>query len=119
LNEISQGVAISISGLAITFLALGVFILVMLLLQRFFPPKPETEEGEEEDNGVVAAIETTAADDDGEITAAIAVAINYFRSLSQSKLGGSLEEGRGAWWTSNRIAMQNSRRPGMNRSNKL
>jgi hypothetical protein len=56
--------------------------------------------------------------EDQEIAAAIAVAILYFHFLGQSQLGRTLQEGRGAWWTSNQNSARQSRPPRINRSAK-
>jgi Na+-transporting methylmalonyl-CoA/oxaloacetate decarboxylase gamma subunit len=118
LNEISQGVQISITGLTITFLALGVFILVMLVLQKLFPPKPQAGDDDEDYGQVIE--EPTPGNDNGvkelEIAAAISAAVSYFQSRGQSQLGKTLQEGRGAWWMSNRLSSRQSPGKQTNRS---
>ena len=104
MDPIVQGLEITVTGLAVTFSALGIFILVMLVLKRVFREKPE--EGNEQvievaDTPVETA--TIAIDDDSEVVAAIAAAITYLRSKTMSSLGTSLETGKGSWWVSNRL----------------
>lgn len=121
MNEITQGLQISISGLTITFLALGVFILIMFVLQKLFPPKPQTEDENGDDQAAgdtYTDIEVSSAGKDNEIAAAIAAAVSYLQSTGQSQLGGTLQEGRGAWWVSNRISSRQSPGQQINRSTK-
>ena len=99
MNPITEGLAISITGLLTTFLALGLFIVIMIVLQKLFPVRNEEEAGsstEDEDADVVIAVETES--DEEEEVAAVVAAISYFKSRSQSKLGSALETGRGRWW---------------------
>jgi sodium pump decarboxylase gamma subunit len=104
LDPIVQGLEISVTGLAVTFSALGIFILVMLVLKRVFREKPEN--GDEqvievaETPGETASIVT---EDDSEVAAVIATAITYLRAKTMSSLGTSLETGKGSWWVSNRL----------------
>ena len=54
MNNIVQGLEVSVLGILITFTALGVFILIMIVLQRLFPsaqteaPAPAQTEMEEQ-----------------------------------------------------------------------
>ena len=97
MNPILQGLEVSVLALTITFLALGVFILIMVVLKRLFPAPPEAERGappqaetpEEGDEG-----------DEGAVVAAIAAALEEFRARGES--GGEPEKGRPAWGTSRR-----------------
>jgi sodium pump decarboxylase gamma subunit len=105
-TTIAQGLTITVLGLFITFLALGVFILIMVLLQKAFPYKEEPEEGEEEDEAHEVSMAVEAGEDGEDLgaVAAIAAAIAYLRSNTTSKLGSNLEAGRGSWWMVNRMA---------------
>ncbi len=107
-NVINQGLTITVLGLFITFLALGLFILIMIVLQKLFPYKEEKAAGDGEET-VEAPIAVTMAaveegNDDQDAVAAIAVAIAFLRSRYTSKLGSNLETGHGSWWMVNRMA---------------
>lgn len=105
-NAISQGWTITVLGLFITFMALGLFILIMVVLKKLFPVKEEEQggdEAEEASESPVAAAVAAGEDDQAEV-AAIAAAIAYLRARSSSKLGSNLEAGRGSWWMVNRMA---------------
>jgi sodium pump decarboxylase gamma subunit len=97
-NIYIQGLMITVVGITLTFLALGLLILAMNLLQRFFrdsePAEPVVE---------AAAVPDTQ---EAEIAAAIATALAYWRSKSQSGLGATLPVGPSPWWAAGR-AMQN------------
>jgi sodium pump decarboxylase gamma subunit len=106
-----QGLSISISGILITFLALGVFIFVMFGLQRLFPPKPEEEEeAKSEAEAAVEPVEQDEVSEEAEIAVAIATAIQYFRSKSGTSLGKSLEAGHGPLWYSHSSSITRSHR---------
>jgi len=103
-GDFMQGLTVSVLGILITFTALGVFILIMIVLQRLFPYREEEEEQAE-----VAQIETsqpaeeTGVSQEGEIIAAIAAAVAYFRLRANPQLGNSFQEGRSRWWFSRRL----------------
>ncbi|WP_322509672.1 OadG family transporter subunit [Anaerolinea sp.] len=103
-GDFLQGLTVSVLGILITFIALGVFILIMIVLQRLFPYREEEEEQAE-----TAQIETrqpaeeTAVSQDGEIVAAIAAAVAYLRLRANPQLGNSFQEGRSRWWFSRRL----------------
>jgi len=103
-NPILQGLTISISGILITFLALGLFILIMIVLQKLFPAESESPAGSDAEKKTIVE-SSTAVEDEGEVVAAIAAAVAYFQqSFAQSgDLGTSLNEGRGTWWMVRRI----------------
>lgn len=98
MNPLTQGLYISLLGLLVTFLALGIFILVMIVLKRIFPYKPEEEESEAEEPAV--EVEISGGCDDMTV-AAIAVAIARTRLTARGTrtgaLGASLSSGRGPW----------------------
>jgi hypothetical protein len=105
MNKFGQGLEVSLLALIITFLALGVFILVMVVLQRIFPPpveeeEKETEPGQEE----TPLVSLTIADEseEGAVAAAIVAALTYYQAAGRVQLGSALREGRGAWWVSRR-----------------
>jgi Na+-transporting methylmalonyl-CoA/oxaloacetate decarboxylase gamma subunit len=81
LSELSQGLMISIAGLALAFIFMAVFMLVIIILQKLFPPKPLEEEGtggEVEEQPVTMI--TTVEGEEESIVAAIAVAIRFAQS---------------------------------------
>jgi len=105
LNNFAQGLEVSLLAMVITFLALGVFILVMVVLQRIFPPAA-AEQGQEgearEDEPEVLSVTSADESEEGAVAAAIAAALNHFQAAGRTQLGSSLREGRGAWWVSRR-----------------
>ncbi len=109
MNSTLQGLQVSLLALLITFLALGVFILVMILLQRLFPARPEQDaqpSGEESAAQEETAVSVISADDseEGQIVAAIAAALAHVRATNGAQLGESLRAGRGGWWAAQRAA---------------
>ena len=92
--EFSTGLMVSIVGLAITFLALFLFIGVIYLLKALFPYKPETE-GDKEGDEEADMIEAPASDGDEELIAAI-TAVAYLKGRSSS----SSIPSRNPIWTS-------------------
>ena len=89
-----QGLSISISGLLITFLSLGTFILVISLLQRIFPVHAPKEDIKDESASIIQEVDSNEL----EIAAAISSALCYWRSQQKSALGKELENGRGSFW---------------------
>ena len=96
-----QGLTLSLAGMGLTFLALGLFILVMVVLQAVFRPRNQVPVQSEAQPAVSAA---TPEAEDEEVAAAIAVALAHLRSLEicRANLGEALEAGRGPWWTAGR-----------------
>jgi Na+-transporting methylmalonyl-CoA/oxaloacetate decarboxylase gamma subunit len=111
LSEFNQGLVISAIGLLVTFLALGIFILIMILLKKLFPYKEENQTGEKEDEetyaepNAVAAMETLASEEE-EMAAAIASLI-YLRGQQSTQLGASLLEGPGRYWAAKQQTKNN------------
>ena len=107
MNPLIQGLEISITGLAVTFTALGIFILVMMALQRIFREKtPVDDETSSSDESIIetsTVVVAQSSDEETDLIAVIAVAISYFRLKTLSSLGTSLETGKGTWWISNRL----------------
>jgi sodium pump decarboxylase gamma subunit len=104
LSPIAQGLEVSLLGIVITFLALGIFILIMVVLKRLFPAADQEIKAQVVEAAPAAeeAI-VESADGEGEIIAAIAAALAISRSRQQRSLGDSLLDGRGGWWTVHRI----------------
>jgi Na+-transporting methylmalonyl-CoA/oxaloacetate decarboxylase gamma subunit len=112
LNVYLQGLSISIMGIVITFLALGIFILIMIVLQRFFPPVNEEEEAEGEPETVVEDILVRAEEeqDENAVVTAIAAALAFFKAQEKSaSLGDALREGHSGWWSSRRAEANTGR----------
>jgi hypothetical protein len=106
-SNLLAGLSIALTGLIITFLALGLFGVVINLLQKVFPYKPPKEDETQNGDASAAPEELSAesaADDD--LPVVIAAAISYFRSKSQSNLGSALEEGKSGFWAANRMNAQ-------------
>jgi len=108
LNPIMQGLSITVAGLATTFLALGIFILVMTVLQKLFPGgEPKVAKAIVEPEAVITGGTPAVSDveaGDSHIPVVIAAAVSYFRGMAESSLGTSLETGKSSWWTTNRIS---------------
>ena len=104
MGNLVQGLTLSIIGMTITFIALGLVILAMVVLERLFPPRPLVSDKEdlEETQFLSSPAHDTAEE---EIVAAIAVALAHLQSLgvSQSGLGKALEAGRGPWWAMSQL----------------
>jgi sodium pump decarboxylase gamma subunit len=104
LNNLWQGLSLSVMGMGLTFAALGLLILTMILLQRIFRPRRlASGEREAEETAVVSTLGRDTQDE--EIAAAISVALAHLRSLDlgRSGLGTGLEAGHGAWWTTGHV----------------
>jgi Na+-transporting methylmalonyl-CoA/oxaloacetate decarboxylase gamma subunit len=92
---IEQGLIISVLGLTLTFLALGLLILIIVVLQRLFSAPTSAP-----------AVESTvftnkAIESDDELAAAVAAAVLLMRASARrgaSRLGHGLEIGPGRWW---------------------
>lgn len=93
-SDFSNGLMVTVVGLSITFLALFIFIGVIMLLKVLFPYKEKASEVEENSQS-----NDTACIEDEEVAAAIA-AVVYLRGQRSSQLGSALTEGKSAFWTS-------------------
>jgi len=106
-NVITQGLTLSVVGLVVAFAFMALFILTMVVLQALFPAKKPAPVQVFDSPLVEAPAEISAAaedDDELSVVAAITVAVASLRALNQSKLGESLNSGRGTWWMANRLA---------------
>ncbi len=85
MNDYGLGITLSLMGISITFLALGVLILLIVILRALFPPKiPTVQEKPAEPNSVGQAV-------------AIAAAWWYLRNKKNDSLGQILEQPPGHW----------------------
>ncbi|MBN1217576.1 MAG: OadG family protein [Anaerolineae bacterium] len=104
-----QGLIISLMGMGLTFLALGLLVLVIILLDRFTRPKAQPLVSAEMVSKRKVDTDTVSQSTaDETIVAAIAAALAHFRSSEAypADLGATLEAGPGAWWTTGRSKMQ-------------
>ncbi len=102
-DQIVAGLTLSVLGMTVTFVAMGMVVLLMVLLQRYTTaPLEVTREAE------VPPIPSTPAAETGEIVAVIAVALAHLRTLesAQSELGSGLMNGPGTWWAMGQIQQQ-------------
>lgn len=93
MTDLSQGLMLSLWGVGITFLALGMLIFIILILRWIYPPEKNpfaADESEEKRH---------------ELAAAIAVAVSLLESGESdlAKLGEVLEKPRSRWWQSKRL----------------
>lgn len=105
MTDLMKGLSIFFWGWGVSFVAMAVFMGLILLLRKIFPYKEaevEVKEKIEVEETVVVEAETSSEDE--EIVAAITAAIGHLRARSQNRLGGSLNEGRGKWWLANRLS---------------
>jgi Na+-transporting methylmalonyl-CoA/oxaloacetate decarboxylase gamma subunit len=94
LNELSQGLSLSVIGILVTFAALGLLILVILLLKRIFPEKRD-------DQVFSNSIEGSQSRERlKEQAAAVAVAalLDQHQGTPNGSLGSLLEEPPSNWW---------------------
>lgn len=117
MNNMMQGLNLSITGISLTFAALGILILAMILLERIFRTRrwiPEERELEETPIASTHARDT----EDEEIAAAIAVALAHLRSLDvdRSGLGAALEAGHNQWWSMGQIQQHTLGTPSLSRA---
>jgi Na+-transporting methylmalonyl-CoA/oxaloacetate decarboxylase gamma subunit len=90
LSNISEGLVISLWGVGITFIALGLLILIIFILRWLWPPEInpfKPEESEEKRREIAAAI-------------AVAVSLLERGDRISADLGHVLEGPRGRWWRS-------------------
>ena len=82
MEPILQGLSISVVGLLITFLSLGLFILVIVILKALFAAKEESKKIPEliEKTNIMSSVDEGTA-------AAIAVALQIVQTRRRSQLG--------------------------------
>ena len=95
MEAMGQGLQLSIYGIVITFLALGLLILVITLLQVFFPSRIEEKE-------MIEVADEPLSDESGEDQNSRLVALTaawwYWQNKPSSSLGKQLEKGPGKRW---------------------
>jgi Na+-transporting methylmalonyl-CoA/oxaloacetate decarboxylase gamma subunit len=104
-QNLLDGLSIAFAGLAITFLSLGLFGVIIYVLGIVFKEKqPNEESAAETPAAATESAPTEIAADGDDLPIVIATAISYFRSQAQNSLGSSLEEGKSGWWAANRMS---------------
>ncbi|MCE1253608.1 MAG: OadG family protein [Anaerolineae bacterium] len=95
-----QGLTISISGLLITFISLGLFILIISGLQMFFPAQPKSPSRPAEDQNLIETRYDEKINEANldEVAAAIGFALTYWRAQQVNTLGQELHKGPGPYW---------------------
>ena len=88
-----QGLWITVVGMSLVFLALGILVLAMMALERLFRPKTE---------GTMAAVAPEEPSTGEEEIAAIAVALASLLTKKEApvgdrQLGSALGDGPGSW----------------------
>ncbi|MBN1372070.1 MAG: OadG family protein [Anaerolineaceae bacterium] len=104
-TDFSAGLQVSLLGLIITFVALGVFILIILALKTLFPAERAAKKSAAVQQAALVEASVETEDDEGEVVAVIAAALAYARvgqSNRSASLGSLLQEGRGSWWAARR-----------------
>ncbi len=94
----SQGLLVSVVGLAVTFAALGLLIGLMALLTRLFPAEAAVVETAVSTPTSPPQPFPTAEPDNAAIAAAIATALTLARREQDQQLGHGLETDRSPWW---------------------
>jgi sodium pump decarboxylase gamma subunit len=104
--DLMKGLEITVMGMGLVFVTIGILILTMIILMRLSKGKNKEEPGAAEsiEEAPEAGSATTAAAEDEEIAAVIAVALASFKTLdrSQSSLGKLLLEPETPWAISGR-----------------
>jgi Na+-transporting methylmalonyl-CoA/oxaloacetate decarboxylase gamma subunit len=98
MENLGQGLVLSLTGLLITFAALGGLILLIAALEWVFRPRRGSAPGA----GTAPAVPAPAppADDLDDVAAAIAAALSQLLAEDRppGDLGAALRDGPGPWW---------------------
>jgi Na+-transporting methylmalonyl-CoA/oxaloacetate decarboxylase gamma subunit len=103
MDPLLQGLQLSLLGMATTFGALGLFILIIVLLQATFGERRRHADTSASVSSSTADGPIQATDSpEAHLAAAIAVAIELERQPASGPggLGASLRRGPGRWWSS-------------------
>jgi sodium pump decarboxylase gamma subunit len=111
-DVLEQGLWISVIGLTILFIAMGLLFVLMMLLERL--SRSRTQPVSQAEAAFTRDTTTPEQAKNDEIAAAITVAVAYLRGQERGKssLGSSLETGPGQWWLQGRVRQAPRRRPG-------
>jgi len=93
MESLGIGLQLSLFGLLITFMALGILILVISLLQLLFPSRTNEEESSQQPHE-----ESMAEGDPHERLVALTAAWWYWQQKRSSSLGKQLEKDPGKRW---------------------
>jgi sodium pump decarboxylase gamma subunit len=98
-GEIVQGLEISLIGIVVIFLTMGILVLVIALLERLFRERPQ-EPQPKLTEPATSPVEALQSDEDERVVVAIAAALTHLRSLgmARSGLGDDLASGPSTWW---------------------
>jgi len=96
---LTEGLTISLLGILVTFLALGIFILLMVVLQKVFPYREKN--AVDQVSPAEPQVESTPDDEEQMVAAAIAAAVSAVRAVPHGDLGSALREERSPWWSAN------------------
>jgi Na+-transporting methylmalonyl-CoA/oxaloacetate decarboxylase gamma subunit len=121
MDLLQQGLQLSLVGIAVTFSALGLLILIIVLLQRFFNEPPASAGGARQNKaGETDVMGYDASPPDAEIAAAIAIAIEHFSGLQAESagLGTALAHGPGPWWHRQQLPNPPTVEPTLHRSDR-
>lgn len=93
-----EGLTLSSIGLAVTFTALALIVLLIMILRALFPSRAAGDAQPQTEPRAIASLPTEAVDP--KVAAAIASAIEHVkRDRSPSgNLGRALKSGPGPWW---------------------
>lgn len=99
-----QGLIISVMGMGLTFVVMGLLIFTMSLLERFSRSGVPLPVAGDTASDKKPAVSAPARDTEEEVATAIAVALAYLRSADgrHAHLGATLKAGRGPWWAAGR-----------------
>ncbi len=110
MNPIMQGLSITVCRSGNTFLALGIFILVMTILQKIFPGGKEAQQEVkpvEAGEHPVHAGEAAAEAGDGEYPSCNRCRCQLFPWHGINPAWGHRwKKGKSGWWTTNRMTAQ-------------
>lgn len=111
-DVLEQGLWISVIGLTILFIAMGLLYVLMMLLDRL--SRGRTQPVTQAETALTGETTTPEQAKNDEIAAAITVAVAYLRGQERGKssLGSTLEAGPGQWWLLGRLRQAPRRRPG-------
>ncbi|MEA5079618.1 MAG: OadG family protein [Anaerolineaceae bacterium] len=96
--DFQTGLMVSVVGLSITFLALFIFIGVIMLLKAIFPYKADAQQQANDESDGESVVAETSCIEDEEVAAAVA-AVLFVRGRRSNQLGASLTEGHSPFWT--------------------
>jgi hypothetical protein len=91
-NELGQGLTLSLIGILVTFAALGTLILLALFLKRVLPPQDQVKAAGGLEGAGREALKAQAA------AAGVAALLEGKKASGKGDLGRLLERPVGNWW---------------------